>query len=137
MISGCTKRTYGRKKDSTMFIDTQSSQSAMTEINQFVPVKESLLHASIDELCKLETIEITVPDKKKDDHGAIEHFNNTVTKDNGRYQATGPGRSKDNELPKNYELALEDQNPCAKIFPIILNYDKIMTPLTKSSCKRE
>lgn len=98
---GCTKQTHGRKQDSAMFIDTPSSQSAMTEIKQFFPVEESLPHANIAELRKLETVGITASDKKEDDYGALENFNKTVTKENGRYQFTWLWGREDNKLPAN------------------------------------
>ena len=75
-------KTYGKEQDSDMFIDTQSSQSFMTEIYEFVSVEESLPHASIDELWKLETIGNIALAKKKYGQGVLEHLNNIVTKDN-------------------------------------------------------
>ena len=75
-------KTYGKEQDRAMFNDIQSSRSFMTEIYEFASVEESLPHASIDELWKLETIGIIGLAKKKYDQGVLEHFTNTVTKDN-------------------------------------------------------
>ena len=85
---------------------TNSTNNVLPEINQFTPVEPSLKSASdIDEFWKLETIGIIPPEKTKNDDGVMEHFNNTLIQENGRYQVAWPWRNEDIKLPENYELS--------------------------------
>ena len=88
-----------------MLIMTPSRNSIPPEIHQFKPVQPYLKPTSgIDEIWKLETIDIIPPEKTKNDDRVMEHFINTVIQENGRYQVAWPWRNEEISLPENYEL---------------------------------
>ena len=53
-----------------------------------------------------ETIGITDNRRQSDDERAVQHFSETVKKENGRYNVRWPRREKNPNLPDNYGLAL-------------------------------
>ena len=106
MINGQTKTKEGSKYENVMLIMTHSTNNIFPEIHQFTPAEPPLQPALyIDEFWKLETIGIIPPEKTKNDDGVIEHFNNTVIQENGRYQVAWPWRNEDFSLPENNELS--------------------------------
>ena len=106
MINGQTKTKEGSKYENVMLIMTHSTNNIFPEIHQFTPAEPPLQPALyIDEFWKLETIGIIPPEKTKNDDGVIEHFNNIVIQENGRYQVAWPWRNEDFSLPENNELS--------------------------------
>ena len=86
---------------------THSSSNILPEIHQFTSPDPMLqIPPSMDEFWKLETIGITPPDKVEDNDGVMRHFNETITKVDGRYQVTWPWRDEEVKLPENFELSL-------------------------------
>ena len=74
-----------------MLIMTHSMSNILPEIHQFTPIESSLQPApDIDNFWNLETISIIPPKKTKNDDGVMEHFNNTVIQENGKYQVAWP-----------------------------------------------
>ena len=91
-----------------MLIMTHSTNNILHEILQFTPVEPSLQPApDIDKFWKLKTIGIIPPEKTKDDDGVMEHLNNTIIQENGRYQVVWLWRNEHINLPENYELSYE------------------------------
>ena len=106
MINGQTKTKEGSKYENMMLIMTHSTNNIFPEMHQFTPAGPSLKPALyIDEFWKLETIGIIPPEKTKNDDGVIEHFNNTVIQENGRYRVAWPWRNEGFNLPENNELS--------------------------------
>ena len=106
MINGRTKTKEGSKDENVMLVMTHSINNIFPEIHQFTLAEPSLQPApDIDEFWELEAIGIIPPDKTKYDDGVMEHFNNTVIEENGRYQVACPWRNEDVNLPENYGLS--------------------------------
>ena len=60
----------------------------------------------IEDFWRLETIGITDKLRQSDDKRAVQHFSETVKKENSKYNVSWPWRQKNPNLLDNYELAL-------------------------------
>ena len=75
----------------------------------FTPLDSSndFMKPNLEEFWKLETIGIQEPVNDSDDEQAIQKFNDTARKTNGRYEVTWPWKEENPQLPDNYQLTLE------------------------------
>ena len=131
IISGKTKTNERSRSDSAMFVMTHSSTRLLPELQQFHKTDDSLpTQPNIDDLWKLETIGVTTPEDKKEDEAAMESFNNSVKKVDGRYEVAWPWKDATTKIPENYELSMGRLKTLHKRLaddPKLLNqYDQII-----------
>lgn len=106
MINGRTKTKEENKNENVIVIMTLSTSNILPEINKFTIVERSQQPApDTDNFWKLQTIGIIPPKKTKNDDRVMKYSNNTVIKENGRYQLVWPWRKEDINLPENFELS--------------------------------
>ena len=85
---------------------THSTSELLHQTHQFTPLDESLhTPPDMDEFWKLETIGIDPPEKTND-NSVMQHFKDTITKENNRYHIAWPWKDETVKLPENYELSI-------------------------------
>ena len=104
----------------------------------FTPLDSSndYLKPNLEEFWKLETIGIKEPVNDSDDEQAIQNFNDTVRKTNGRYEVTWPWKKENPQLPDNYQLTLGRLNSLLKRIQgnpeLLQKYDNIIQDQVKN-----
>ena len=69
-----------------MFIMAHSSTQILPELQHFSNTDDSMLTPpNIENVWKLETIDITPQEEKEEDEAVMDHFKRSVKKEDGRY----------------------------------------------------
>ena len=88
------------------------------EKSMFISLESSndLMKPNLEDVWRLETIGIKEPIRGSNEGNdcAIQNFNDTVRKEDGRYEVTWPWREENPQLPDNYQLALGRLNSLLK-----------------------